>query len=72
MQYDLERLKSDINRERLERLISEAEAPVILGCTDLRVAYKNDEWPVNNKLAVDSLECLADAIVRTYGAAIDS
>ena len=66
------RLTSDINKERLERLILEAEAPVILGCTDLRVAYKNDEWPVNNKLAVDSLECLADAIVRTYGAAIDS
>ena len=60
------RLKSDINRDRLERLISEAEAPVILGCTDLRVAYKNDEWPVKEKLAVDSLECLADVIIRKY------
>ena len=46
----------------LERLLGEAEVPVILGCTDLRVAFGADEpLPVN--VIVDSLEALADAIV---------
>lgn len=46
----------------LEKLIHEASSPVVLGCTDLRVAYAvDDALPAN---VVDSLECLADAIVR--------
>ena len=60
------RLEGVENRERLERLIAEAECPVILGCTDLRVAYPNDVWPVRDKLVVDSLECLADAIIMQF------
>lgn len=47
----------------LKSLISTASAPVILGCTDLRVAYSPDEG-VGNGVAVDSLETLADAIIR--------
>lgn len=58
------RLEGRDNLVRLQKLINEAEAPVVLGCTDLRVAYPNDVWPVGGKLAVDSLEVLADAIIR--------
>ena len=60
------RLEGAVNRELLEALIDEAEAPVILGCTDLRVAYPNDVNPVGDKLAIDSLECLADVIVKRH------
>ncbi len=66
------RLDGDENRERLESLIAEAECPVILGCTDLRVAYPNDVWPVRGKLVVDSLECLADAIIRCFKEKMES
>lgn len=46
----------------LQELVSRAEAPAVLGCTDLRVAFsKESELPEN--VAVDSLECLADSIV---------
>lgn len=46
----------------LRKLISEAVAPVILGCTDLRMAFHaNEDLPV--KLAVDSLETLADSVI---------
>ena len=58
------RLEGMANLMRLQKLIEEAEAPVVLGCTDLRVAYPNDVWPVGGKLVVDSLEVLADAIIR--------
>lgn len=61
------RLEGQDNLTRLQNLIEEAESPVILGCTDLRVAYPNDTWPVGGKLAVDSLEVLADAIIRRVG-----
>ena len=47
----------------LERLVGEVKAPVILGCTDLRVAFGPEE-PLPAAVAVDSLEALADAIVR--------
>ena len=46
----------------LERLVGESEVPVILGCTDLRVAFGPDE-PLPASVVVDSLEALADAIV---------
>lgn len=48
-------------RYLLQRLLDEACAPVILGCTDLRVAYALGE-PVDAHVAVDSLECLATAL----------
>lgn len=48
----------------LKKLVSDASAPVILGCTDLRVAYSNDANAACDGVVVDSLECLADAIVR--------
>lgn len=47
----------------LKNLISTAKAPVILGCTDLRVAYAPDD-NVSDGVAVDSLESLADAILE--------
>ena len=46
----------------LKKLVAEASAPVVLGCTDLRVAFGVDE-KLPNGVLVDSLECLADAIV---------
>ena len=50
----------------LKGLIKSASAPVILGCTDLRVAYSPDEQ-VGDGVAVDSLESLADAIIEVSG-----
>lgn len=47
----------------LQSLVQAASAPVIFGCTDLRVAYKVDEL-LPPEVAIDSLEVLADAIVR--------
>lgn len=47
----------------LSKLISEADGQVILGCTDLRVAFPS-EMPLPETVAADSLECLADAILR--------
>ena len=46
----------------LKGLLDSAIAPVILGCTDLRVAYAPDS-KVDDIVAVDSLEALADAIL---------
>ena len=47
----------------LQELVSRAEASVVLGCTDLRVAFmQGSELPEN--IAVDSLECLADSIIK--------
>lgn len=46
----------------LKGLLNSASAPVILGCTDLRVAYAPDS-EVDDIVAVDSLEALADAIL---------
>lgn len=48
--------------KQLLQLIEKAEAPVILGCTDLRVAFVcGQEMP--SRIAVDSLEALANAII---------
>jgi aspartate/glutamate racemase len=47
----------------LKNLISTAEAPVILGCTDLSVAYGPDR-ETRQGVIVDSLETLADAIIK--------
>ena len=60
------RLDGDANIIKLDTLIETASAPVILGCTDLRVAYPNDVSPVGGKLAIDSLECLADVIIDMF------
>lgn len=49
----------------LRELISGADAPVVLGCTDLRVAF-SQESKLSERIAIDSLECLADAIVRRF------
>jgi aspartate racemase len=46
----------------LTRLVLESTYPVILGCTDLRVAYGIEEQ-MSPKVIVDSLETLADSIV---------
>lgn len=45
----------------LLNLIQDASAPVIFGCTDLRVAY-NVEERLPEKVAIDSLEVLADVV----------
>ena len=49
----------------LEQLLKQAEHPVILGCTDLRVAFESCE-KLPAAIAVDSLEVLADAIVQRF------
>lgn len=47
----------------LKGLLDSASAPVILGCTDLRVAYAPDS-EVDDAVAVDSLETLAECIIK--------
>ena len=49
-------------RSLLQELVAKAEAPVILGCTDLRVAFTPEDTLPDN-IVLDSLECLADSIV---------
>lgn len=49
-------------RHQLGEIIKASSAPVILGCTDLRVAYAPDE-KLEERVVVDSLECLSDAII---------
>lgn len=53
-------------KELLNSLVANASAPIILGCTDLRVAYSIDE-DVASHVAIDSLELLADAIIAFTG-----
>lgn len=51
----------------LEQLVKTAAAPVVLGCTDLRVAYDNDMGKLPDGIILDSLETLADVIIdRTH------
>lgn len=50
----------------IRRLLRGAAVPVVLGCTDLRVAYCAGE-AMDDGIALDSLECLADAIVSLTG-----
>lgn len=47
----------------LASLITSARFPVVLGCTDLRVAFRCGEI-LPKEILVDSLECLADVIVK--------
>ena len=47
----------------LSSLVDSAVAPVILGCTDLRIAYGNED-SLGRNIAVDSLETLANSIVE--------
>ena len=49
----------------LVSLAQKEAVPVILGCTDLRVAFPPDV-PLSGNIALDSLECLADAIVSKH------
>lgn len=51
------------SRELLNELAAKSECPVILGCTDLRVAYAIDDR-LAPTVAIDSLETLADEIVE--------
>lgn len=51
--------------DKLVALANEEVAPVILGCTDLRVALPPDA-ALGGNIAIDSLECLADAIVSRH------
>ena len=46
----------------IRELLEKAQAPVVLGCTDLRIAYRDNE-SLAAGIVVDSLECLADYIV---------
>ena len=60
--------KDRFTKEPAARLVALANgetAPVILGCTDLRVALPPDE-ALHGNIAIDSLECLADAIVAKH------
>lgn len=50
----------------LDALVAGASAPVVLGCTDLRVAFRPDD-ALPAGIVADSLECLADAIVKLHG-----
>ena len=50
---------------RLMRLISEASVPVVLGCTDLRIAFGVDS-DLPKGVIVDSLECLANAVIIRF------
>jgi len=50
-------------RNILCRLIEDSSCPIILGCTDLRVSFAVEE-NLPERVAVDSLEVLADAIVE--------
>ena len=52
-------------RDLLSKLVNSAQHPVILGCTDLRMAFGSAEVLPSN-IAVDSLEALADAVVRRF------
>lgn len=47
----------------LSELVGQSRCPVVLGCTDLRVAFR-DNRTLPEGVLVDSLECLADCIVK--------
>ena len=50
----------------LRALVEKSDVPVVLGCTDLRVAFSQEDMLPEN-VVVDSLECLANSIVRFHG-----
>lgn len=49
----------------LRKLLVGASAPVVLGCTDIRIAYES-ETVLDSGILLDSLECLADSIVSIF------
>ena len=51
--------------KQLRDLVANAGFPVVLGCTDLRIALPA-ESPLYDNVAVDSLECLADSIIGRF------
>ena len=64
--------EDDMSPHRLlAKLIGEAHNPVILGCTDLRVAFEPVEALPDN-VTVDSLDSLADAIIYRFTAMNDT
>lgn len=52
-------------RSMIRKLLRDAAAPVVFGCTDIRVAYQPDDQ-LDEGIALDSLECLADEIVHLF------
>ena len=61
-----ERFNGSLVKDALLQLVRGATCPVILGCTDLRVAWPSTEEALPSDVLVDSLECLADVIVRAF------
>lgn len=57
-----DRFRGAFVKDLLLSLVADATSPVILGCTDLRVAWPSCEERLPSNIAVDSLECLADAL----------
>ena len=57
---------SEAPRNLLCRLVQESDHPVILGCTDIRVALDVEEV-LPERMSIDSLEVLADCIVSLHG-----
>lgn len=49
-------------RAMIQELLKSAKAPVVFGCTDIRVAYSVNE-PLDGGIVIDSLETLANAII---------
>jgi len=49
----------------IRKLLRGAAAPVIFGCTDVRIAYKVDD-ALDAGIVLDSLECLSDEIVLQF------
>lgn len=49
-------------RMMIRKLLEEAQAPVIFGCTDIRGAYPVDA-SLDKGIVIDSLEVLADALI---------
>ncbi len=51
----------------IQELLKSAKAPVVFGCTDIRVAYSISE-PLESGVVIDSLEALADAVICAFDA----
>lgn len=49
----------------IDEILKHASAPMILGCTDLRVAFGIDER-IPDAVCIDSLDCLANTIVALH------
>lgn len=53
-------------RAMIKELLRSSGAPVVFGCTDIRIAY-NPEDAMDEGVVLDSLECLADVIIKEAG-----